>query len=93
MESIDIKVLAKKSRGATKEFQSNREVFVLFSSRYLSSRWFGKFVEGVDGSDSVSGNDKEVSDEISVGYFTTFVSHWEKTCCIQCGILGDLKRF
>ena len=90
MESIAIEVLAKKGRGATKEFQSNHEsVLVPLSSRYLSYRWFGKFVEGVDGNDRNSDNDKEVSDEISVGYFTKFDSHWENTCFIQWGILCD----
>ena len=43
--SIAIELLTKRGRGATKEFQSNRKyVIVPCSSRYLSSRRFGKTV-------------------------------------------------
>ena len=95
--------------GAAKMFQSKRKgVFVLCNLRYLSSSWLGKFVgkvvdgvwpvtEGVDGSDRISGNDKEVSDEMSMWSFTKFVSSWENVCVIQggyfCDEVGGLKDF
>ena len=37
------------------------------------------------GSDKVSGNDKDVSDEISIGSLNKFDSPWVKACVIQCG--------
>ena len=53
--------------------------------------------EGVDGTERVSGNDKEVSDEKSMGAFTKFGSCWENVCVIRCGSLwdevGGLKGF
>ena len=42
-------------------------------------------VEGIDGSDSVSGSGKQVSVEISMFSFNNFDSPWENTCVIQCG--------
>ena len=72
----------KRREGARKEFQSeHRGVFVLRSSPFLSVYWLGFFVgkvadgvwpvtEGVDGSNRVSGSDKEVSDEMSIGSLT-----------------------
>ena len=53
--------------------------------------------EGVDGSDIVSGSDKEVFEEISIGSFTSLGSPWENVWFIQCGSLcdevGGLKGF
>ena len=98
MESIAIEVVAQKGKGATKKFQSKRRgVFVLCSSRYLSSNWHGKLVrivadgvwpvtEGVDGSDSFSGCGKKVSDGMSFGSLTQFGFTWDTICVIQCGI-------
>ena len=75
---------------------------------YLSSKIVRKFsgngvvgvclvVEGVEGSDRVSGIAKHLSDEISEGSFTKFGSPWVKGCVIQCGTrcveVGGLKRF
>ena len=55
-------------------------------SRYLASRFIGKFggvgvceigvKEGVEGSERVSVSDKDVSDEASVGSFIKFGSPW-----------------
>ena len=78
-------MLAKKWRGATNVFQSNRGVTLLVRcSLYLLSKFVGKFggndvvdvrlIEGVEGSERVSGSDKGVSDEISIGSFTKFGS-------------------
>ena len=53
--------------------------------------------EGVDESDKVSGSDKEVSDEISIGSASKFGSTWKNNRVIQCGSLcdevGGLKGF
>ena len=57
------------------------------SSLYLSSKFVGKFsgnvvvgvrdiVEGVEGSDKISGSEKDASDEISIGSFTN-LAHLE----------------
>ena len=55
------------------------------------------FIEGVEGSDRVSGNDNDVSDEISIGSLTKSGSTWVKACVIQCGWrcveVGGLKGF
>ena len=45
--------------------------------------------EGVDGSDNVSGNDKEVSEESCTGSFTRLSSPWETALVIQCGSRKD----
>ena len=69
--------------------------FVPWKSRYLSSRLFGTFVrnivvavwpvtEGVDGSHSVSGKDRE-SDVMYMGSFSKFGSPCENVCVIQLG--------
>ena len=73
-------------------FQSIRRVILLLKSFfYLSTKFVGKFifnrngmvgfwfvVDGVEGSDRVSGSDKDVSDEISIGSFTKVCSHlWQ----------------
>ena len=68
--------------GAVNVFQSNlKGIFVDDCSRYLASRLFGKFkgkvvgeiwlIDGVDGSDNVSGSDDDVvvSVEKSIGSF------------------------
>ena len=39
--------------------------------------------EGVEGSERVSGSDKNVSDETSIRSFTKFGSPWGKTCVSQ----------
>ena len=54
--------------------------------------------DGVDGSDSVSGNDDSVvSEEISIGSFIMFGSPCIYECVVQCGSrsvgLGGLKGF
>ena len=81
--------LPKRVGGATKEFQSERKgVLVPCSSRYLSSRCFGKFVEnvidgvrpvteGVFGNDRFSGDDKEVFDEMSFASLTKSGKTWK----------------
>ena len=57
--------------GAVNVFQSNlKGIFIDDCSRYLASRLFGKFklkgggeiwlIDGVDGSDNVSGSDEDV---------------------------------
>ena len=45
--------------------------------------------EGVDGSDKVSGSDKEVSEVIYFGSFTTLGLPGENVLIIQCGSLCD----
>ena len=92
-----IKILSKKGGGAINVFQSHRRgILLLKSFLYLSSNFVGKtignvvvevwlVVEGVEGSDRVSGSDKMVSDEISFGSFTKFGSHCVKVCVNQCG--------
>ena len=95
-------------RGATNVLQSDRRGILLVKcSLYLSSKFVGKFggndvveiwlIEGFEGSDGVSGNDRDVSGEISTGIFTKFGSPWAKACVIQCGKrcveLGWLKGF
>ena len=58
---------------------------------------FRTVTEVNDGSDRVSGNDREVSDEIFVGSFTKLGSLWENLCEVQFGSLCDemegVKRF
>ena len=54
--------------------------------------WF--VVEKVDGSERVSGIDREVSDDRSLGSFTKFGSPWVKTCVIQyVEVGGGFKGF
>ena len=81
-------------------------LFVEFSL-YLASRFVGKIggigvceigvKEGVKGSERVSGSDKDVSDETSIGSFIRFGSPWVKACVIQNGrrsvVVGGLKGF
>ena len=81
-------------------------LFVEFSL-YLASRFTGKFggnsvceigiKEGVEGSERVSGSDKDVSDETFIGSFFKFGSPWVKACVIQnerCSVVaGGLKGF
>ena len=90
-------------------FQSNRKgIYDDDCSRYLASRLFGKFkgksvgeiwlIDGVDGSDNVSGNDDSVASvEISIGSFTKFGSPGVYECVAQYGSravgLGRLKGF
>ena len=76
----------KSGRDATKEFQSKRKNLLNpCSSRYLWRNWLGKFAENivdavwpVDGRDSVcvSGNDKEVPAETSIGSLTRMGLPW-----------------
>ena len=81
-------------------FQSNlKGIFVDDCSRYLASRLFRKFkgkgvgeiwlIDGVDGSDSVSGSDDDVvvSVEISIGSFIKFGSPCVNDCVVQYGSL------
>ena len=81
--------------GATNVFQSKlKRLFVVKNSQYLSSKFVGKIrvnvvvgvwpVEGVDGGDSDSGNDMEVTDVISIGLFTNFGSPCKNDCVIKC---------
>ena len=76
-------------------------------SLYLASRFIGHFggigicevgvKEGVEGSERVSGSDKDVSDETSIGSFIKFGSPWVTACVIQngrCSVrAGGLKGF
>ena len=80
-------------------FQSNlKGIFVDDCSRYLASRLFGKFrgkgvgeiwlIDGVDGSDNVSGSDDDVvvvSVEISIGSFIKFGPPCVNDCVVQYG--------
>ena len=79
-------------------FQSSlKGIFVDDCSRYLASRLFGKFklkgggeiwlIDGVDGSDNVSGKDEDVvvSVEISIGSLTKFNSPCVNECVVQYG--------
>ena len=79
-------------------FQSNlKGIFVDDCSRYLASRLFGKFsgkdvreiwlIDGVDGSDNVSGSDDDVvvSVEISIESFLKFGSPCVNECVVQYG--------
>ena len=93
---------------ATKVLKSSRNcmLFVEFSL-YLASRFRGKFggivvceigvKEGVEGSEKVSGSDKDVSDGTSIASFFKFGSPWLKACVIQNGrfyvVAGWLKGF
>ena len=62
-------------------------------SLYLASRFAGKFEgkgiceigvkERVEGSERISGSDKDVSDETSIRSFTKFGLPWRKTCVTQ----------
>ena len=83
---------------AVNVFQSNlKGIFVDDCSRYLASRLFGKFrgkgvgeiwlIDGVEGSDNVSGSDDDVvvSVEISIGSFIRFVSPCVNDCVVQYG--------
>ena len=45
--------------------------------------------KGVDGRDNVSGNDKVVSEEVSIGSFTGLGSHCENFLIVLCGSLCD----
>ena len=89
-------------------FQSNlKGIFVDECSRYLASWLFGKFrgkgvgeiwlIDGVDGSDNVSGSDDDVVVivEISIVSFITFGSPCVNECVVQYGSravrLGGLK--
>ena len=91
-------------------FQSNlRGIFVDDCSRYLASRLFGKFkgkgvgeiwlIDGVDGSDNVSGIDDDVvvSVEISIGSFIKLGSPCVNDCVVQYGSrdvwFGGFKGF
>ena len=77
-------------------------------SLYLASRLIGKLkgksvgniwlIDGVDGSESVSGRDDSVvSEEISIGSFTKLGSPWVYECEVQYGKRsvdsGGLKGF
>ena len=79
-------------------FQSSlKGIFVDDCSRYLASRLFGKFklkcggeiwfIDGVDGSDNVSGSDEDVvvSVEISIGSLIKFGSSCVNECVVQYG--------
>ena len=81
-------------------FQSSlKGIFIDDCSRYLASRLFGKFklkgggegeiwlIDGVDGSDNVSGSDEDVvvSVEISMGSLTKFDSPCVNECVVQYG--------
>ena len=96
--------------GAVNVFQSSlKGIFVDDCSRYLASRLFGKFklkgggeiwlIDGVDGSDNVSGSDEDVvvSVEISIGSLTKFNSPCVNECVVQYGSrdawFGGLKGF
>ena len=95
--------------GAVNVFQSSlKGIFVDDCSRYLASRLFGKFklkgvgeiwlIDGVDGSDSVSGSDEDVvSEEISIGSLVKFGSPCVNECVVQYGSrdvwFGGLKGF
>ena len=90
-------------------FQSSlKGIFVDDCSRYLASRLFGKFklkgvgenwLDGVDGSDNVSGSDEDVvvSVEISIGSLIKFGSPCVNDCVVQYGSrdvwFGGLKGF
>ena len=57
-----------------------------------------RLIDGVDGSESVSGNDDSVlSEEISIGSFTMFGSPCVYECVVQYGglsvVFGGLKGF
>ena len=90
-------------------FQSSLKGIVVDDcSRYLASRLFGKFklkgvgeiwlIDGVDGSDNVSGSDEDVvSEEISIGSLVIFGSPCVNECVVQYGScdvwFGGLKGF
>ena len=78
--------------------QSNlKGIFVDDCSRYLASTLFGKLkrkgvgeillIDGVDGSDNVSGSDDDVvvSVEISIGSFIKFSSPCVNDCVVKYG--------
>ena len=84
--------------GAVNVFQSIlKGIFIDDCSRYLASRLFGKFklkgggeiwlIDGVDGSDNVSGSDEDVvvSVEISIGSLIKFGSPCVNECVVQYG--------
>ena len=94
--------------GATNVSQSNfRGILGAKSSRYRSSKIVGKFrgkvvvgvwfvVERVEGGERISGTDREVSDDRSLGSFSKLGPPWVNTCVIQCGrrcFGGGLKGF
>ena len=93
--------------GAVNVFQSSLKGIVVDDcSRYLASRLFGKFklkgvgeiwlMDGVDGSDNVSGSDEDVvSEEISIGSLVKFGSPCVNECVVQYGDVwfGGLKGF
>ena len=90
-------------------FQSSLKGIVVDDcSRYLASRLFGKFklkgvgeiwlIDGVDGSDNVSGSDEDVvSEEISIGSLVKFGSPCVNEYVVQYGScdvwFGGLKGF
>ena len=80
-------------------FQSNlKEIFVDDCSRYLASRLFGKFrgkgvgeiwlIDGVDGSDNVSGSDDDVV--VSVEIYECVVQYGSRA--VRLGELKGLSR-
>ena len=78
--------------GAVNIFQSSlKGLFVDDCSRYLASRLFGGgeiwLIDGVDGSDNVSGSDEDVvvSVEISIGSMIQFGSPCVNECVVQYG--------
>ena len=95
--------------GAVNVFQSSLKGIVVDDcSRYLASRLFGKFklkgvgeiwlIDGVDGSDNVSGSDEDVvSEEISIGSLVIFGSPCVNECVVQYGSrdvwCGGMKGF
>ena len=95
--------------GAVNVFQSSlKGIFVDDCSRYFASRLFGKFklkgvgetwlIDGVDGSDNVSGSDEDVvSVEMSIGSLIKFGSPCVNECVVQYGSrdvwFGGLKGF
>ena len=82
-------------------------VVVCYLLNFLASRFIGKFggigvcenavKEGVEGSERLSGSDKDVSNETFIGSFIKFGSLWVKACVIQNGrcsvVAGGLKGF
>ena len=99
--------------GAVNVFQSNlKGIFVDDCSPYLASRLFGKFrgkgvgeiwlIDGVDGSDNVSGSDDDVvvsveMDHWIIGSFIKLGSPCVNDCVVQYGSrdvwFGGLKGF
>ena len=70
-------------------------MFGKFKGKSVGETWL---IDGVDGSESVSGNDDSVvSKEISIGSFTMFGSPGVYECVVQYGglsvVSGGLKGF